>query len=146
MVKSRVVTAIFLMAFVLLPVHLSVAAGEEDDIVTMVENAATPAQHLAVAAKYRAKADVEKQEIETHRKMARTYRESKQIMFGVMMEEHCNKIIARREKVAAEYEALAIEHEAVAKHPPGMKMGGEKMEGMDMGGGSMKGMEMPKNQ
>ncbi len=33
-------------------------------------------------------------------------------------------------------EALAIEHEAVAKHPPGMKMGGEKM----------KGMEMPKHQ
>ena len=130
------------MALVLLPVHPSVAAGEEDDIVTMLENTATPAQHLAVAAKYRAKADAEKQEIEIHRKMARLYLGSK-VMYHYKMEEHCNEIIALREKLVAKYEALAIEHEAVAKHPPGMKMGDEKMKGMDMGGGGMEGMEMP---
>ena len=134
-----------MMALALLPVHPSVAAGEEDDIVTMLENAATPAQHLAIAAKYRAKAAAENQEIETHRKMAQAYLGSK-VMYHHNMAEHCNEIIASREKTAAKYEALAIEHEAVAKQPAGMKMGDEKMKGMDMGGGGMEGMEMPKHQ
>lgn len=80
----------------------------------MIENAATPAQHKALANYYHEKAADAKAEAESHRSMLRSY-SGVSVPMAKQRAEHCNKLSSLSDAQAAEYEKLAASHETQAK-------------------------------
>ena len=80
----------------------------------MIETAAAPAQHKALANYYRAKAADAKAEAESHRSMVKAY-SGVSMPMAKQRAEHCNKLSSLSDAQAAEYEKLAASHEAQAK-------------------------------
>jgi hypothetical protein len=93
------------------PAH---AAGDHGLEQVLIESASTPAQHLALAEHFRAKAAQAKREAEGHRSMAKSYVNTKAVA-GPQSAEHCTKAAESYDALAAQYEQLAAEHEAQAK-------------------------------
>jgi hypothetical protein len=87
------------------------AAGDDADTL-LVEWAATPAQHQALAAHYKVKAEEAKEEAARHRAMAKSYSSSKQANVKPMAD-HCNKLATLADGEAAEYEKMAAAHAAM---------------------------------
>ena len=87
-------------------------AGSLEEVV--VESAHTPADHLALAAYYRAQADEARAAAQRHQVMGRAYLRGKS--GGARpYQSHCRRISEQQEAIAQEYEALAKLHDEEAK-------------------------------
>lgn len=113
---KKIVAALFVLALVASGGIAS--AGEDGHSLEqlVVEMAETPAQHMALATHYRAKAEEARQERERHEQMGATYGGGKHVQ-RAHMKRHCQNISDRYAELAEEYDALAKLHEAEAKKP-----------------------------
>jgi hypothetical protein len=80
----------------------------------LVESAATPQQHAALAHYYEGKAAAARKEAESHRAMSKSYGGVKPPQIAEM-KSHCDKLAALADDEAKEYDAIASAHRALAK-------------------------------
>lgn len=81
-----------------------------------IESASTPAQHEALAADFRAKAEEQRAIAKRHRAMKGSYELNRHMATaGARMEKHCDRLIELAESEATEYDAMAAEHAKLAK-------------------------------
>jgi len=90
------------------------SAGDTALEALAVQMATTPEQHGAVAEYYHARAKEAREAAESHRSMAKRYAGGKYVQKKAM-NEHCAKLAASFDALAAQYEDLAAAHEAEAK-------------------------------
>jgi hypothetical protein len=83
----------------------------------VVDMADTPAEHAAVAAHFRHKAERARAAAKRHESMGRSYGGGK-LQSRVQMSEHCRRLAEQNAATAAEYEALAKLHDDLAKAAP----------------------------
>ena len=96
-----------------------VRAAADDSLATAVQNAKTPADHLAIADRYAAKAKEARAEAEMHREMAKNYRSaaSQKGNIGGLnagMVQHCTTLANTFEAEAKEYDAIAAAQRQLA--------------------------------
>jgi hypothetical protein len=96
-----------------------VGAAGDDALMTQVQNAKTPADHLAVADAYAARAKDARAEAQMHREMAKNYRSAanqKGNIGGLNagMVQHCNTLAKSFDAEAKEYDAIAQAHRQLA--------------------------------
>jgi hypothetical protein len=104
------------LAFALCAAPMAVSAGEDHDLEEMmVETAATPAQHEALAAHFRARAESARREAARHRAMGKAYAGGRMARSPSPPSTHCTKLANMFDEQATEYDALAAAHEAEAK-------------------------------
>jgi hypothetical protein len=109
--RSRLVVASLLGALALAgPALAEEEAASVEQVV--VERAQTPADHLALAAHYRAKAEEAREAARRHQAMGSAYLRGKS---GRPYQNHCRKLSEQQEASAREYDALAALHEAEAR-------------------------------
>lgn len=84
------------------------------DILQMVANAKTPADHAAIAEYFEREAAANEAEARFHRKLGQTYREFHN-SYKVNMVPHCDEAAQDYAKIAAEDSALAQEHRKLAQ-------------------------------
>lgn len=95
-----------------------VTAEDQPNIEEMVKNAKTPADHLALAARYDKLAADAQAQAASHRAMAETYRGSaspKGVVRSTAMVGHCTTLAKSFDAQAKEYKAMAEAHRQVAK-------------------------------
>jgi len=90
------------------------AAGEHGLEEVLIESAATPAQHQALAAHFHAKAAAAREEAERHRSMAKSYGGTK-LVVAEAQRKHCTDLAQSLDAQAKLYDELAAGHEAEAK-------------------------------
>jgi hypothetical protein len=110
---NTIVAVAALCALLALP-SLTIAAEAKatPSIEALAEQAAsTPAQHEALAAYYRGKADAARAEAERHKEMAVSFPSK-----GASgMQAHCQALTDAAQKSAAAYDAMAAIHDETAK-------------------------------
>jgi hypothetical protein len=102
------------VALALGPGLVSAAEGTTslEELVSKMAN--TPEEHEAVADYFRGKAQAARGEVETHKRMARSYGGGK-ASAADQMKAHCDRIADAQSALAKEYEELAKLHEAEAE-------------------------------
>jgi hypothetical protein len=111
MLSFRIAALVLILAFSGAPAF---AQGEHDLEQVLIESAATPAQHQALAQHFRAKAAAARAEAKDHRSMAESYGGTK-LVIAAAQRKHCNDLAASLEAQAKLYDELAAGHEAEAK-------------------------------
>ena len=114
--RSKFGVAVLLGALALAPSLTVAEEGAHSLEQLVVEMAHTPADHAALAAHYRAKAAAARAEAKRHESMGRVYTGGK-FMERARMQNHCKKIAADQNAIAAEYDELAKLHDGEAKKP-----------------------------
>jgi hypothetical protein len=102
-----------LLAIGLTALHRSPALAQNSDIVQMVANAKTAADHEAIAQYYDREAASAKANAALHRSQAETY-EKLRIKPPDMIH-HCREIAKDFDRIAREADDLAVAHRAMAK-------------------------------
>jgi hypothetical protein len=95
-----------------------VTAEDQPNIEEMVKNAKTPADHLALAARYDKLAADAQAQAASHRTMAETYKGSaspKGVVRSTAMVGHCMTLAKSFDAQAKEYKAMAEAHRQMAK-------------------------------
>lgn len=114
--RSKIAVAILLGTLAFSP-GLAAAAGDDHSLEQLVvELAHRPADHAALASHYRGKAAQARAEAALHDSMGRSYGGGK-LTERQRMQEHCKKLAAQHNAMAAEYDALAKLHEEQSKKP-----------------------------
>jgi len=115
MTRTSNVLAALATAAILIAAPLSARAGAGDDALVslLVDSANTPQEHQALAQYYREKAQESHALAERHRSMANHYGGGN-VATRKAGKEHCERLVALNEDLAAQYEGLAKLHEAEA--------------------------------
>ncbi len=109
---TRTSLALMLGALLLSP-GLAAAGDDARSLEQLViEMAHSPANHTALAAHYRAKAEEARADRRRHKSMRRIYTGGKQGTRAGGF--HCKRLAARFSSIAAEYDGLAMLHDAEA--------------------------------
>lgn len=107
-----ILTAAGLCALLVLPASAFAADKATPSIETLAEQAATtPAQHEALAAYYRGKADAARAEAKRHQEMAVNFPSKG----GTGMQAHCQALTEAAQKSATAYDAMAAIHDEQAR-------------------------------
>jgi hypothetical protein len=108
--------ASLIAALALAPVALRAEEPKslEELVVAMAD---TPAEHAAVAAHFRAKAQAARAAARRHHSMAQAYGAGK-LTTRMEMREHCDRLAKDNEAMAGEYDALAKLHDDLAHAAP----------------------------
>lgn len=93
----------------------ALAAGDHDLEEMAIESASTPAQHQALAAHFKARAEAARKEAARHRAMGKVYSGGRMARSPQPPGTHCTKLADMYDAQATEYDALAAAHEAEAK-------------------------------
>lgn len=119
--RTRFTVLLLLGAFALAP-GLAAAADPSQSVEQMIETAKTPADHKAIADRYREEAAQAKAQAQEHDKMARTYKPPQEMKMNwgtvqqrQQMADHCKRISQQSAANAEDFEALAKLHDDVAK-------------------------------
>jgi hypothetical protein len=80
----------------------------------VLQGASTPAEHEALRDYFRTKATRARAEAFRHARLARAYLGAGHARTAVEMREHCERIAAEQESLAAEYDKIARLHEREA--------------------------------
>lgn len=110
LVARKVKTVALIIAIAL----LQSCATQKPDILQMVADAKTPADHEAIAAYYQNQAAEAQLQATFHRELADTYRRYHNTYKNMMLT-HCEIMADDYEKIAAEDSALAQEHRRLAQ-------------------------------
>ena len=114
---ARWAAALLVLGAVSLPAKFA-SAAESTDILQMLQNAKTPADHEAIAKYYDEQAAAAKKQADLHRKMASTYTTGGTPMgkgAAVPLPQHCLAIAKAFDEQAAEYTAMAQAQRELAK-------------------------------
>jgi hypothetical protein len=91
------------------------------DLPKAVENAATAADHEAIAAYYEAEGKAAREKAALHRSMGAVYEKHRgpaskagATILNKTMPPHCNELVTSNEAAAKEYEAMAAAHRETA--------------------------------
>jgi hypothetical protein len=106
--------ALTLLAGFALPAMRAVA-GEEVDIVKLIQNPKTAADHEAIAAYYDGEAAASQAKAELHEKMSETYKKAGGPLAKTHLHEHCDSLVRIYQGAAKDYRALAEIHRQMAK-------------------------------
>jgi hypothetical protein len=115
MIKSRARVAFLSVGLLIAALSAQAHEGDTDSLEkVLVESAATPGQHEALAKYYHGKAASERKKAAEHKAMGAAYGGTK-MTIAQSEKEHCAKLVTLHESAAAEYDAMAAEHESLAK-------------------------------
>jgi hypothetical protein len=103
------------LTFALTTTAPALAAEDADLEEALVETASTPAQHEALAAHFKKRADAARREATRHRAMGKHYAGGRMARSPQPPSTHCTKLADMYDAQATEYDALAAAHEAEAK-------------------------------
>jgi len=104
-------TAIALLAG---PLAAIAAAADPSLEQVLIESAATPQQHAALATYYAEKAAAARKDAEYHRAMGKSYSGAKATQLA-MMKDHCEKLGALYDEQAKEFDLMASMQRDMAK-------------------------------
>jgi hypothetical protein len=113
-VTHRLIPLALALALVAAPFLAREARADGELEQVLVESAATPAQHAALARYYQDKGAAASKEAERHRAMGKSYGGAK-VAEVSRMREHCEKLAALYEDQAKQFDMLAKEHQSLAK-------------------------------
>ena len=117
--KTRMVVALAAMALVGMSVLVApLRAEDQPNIEETVRNAKSPADHLALAARYDKLAADAQSQAARHRTMAEAYKgpaDPKGIVRSTAMVGHCETVAKSFDTQAKEYKAMADAHREMAK-------------------------------
>ena len=88
-------------------------AAEEDEIMTLIETAKTPEDHIKIAEFYEAQAVKMQEKATKHSEMASAYKSRSKPMPGMVR--HCTDLAAESKAQADEYNKMAAEHRKMAQ-------------------------------
>jgi hypothetical protein len=111
----RVLRVLCVALSLAVPAAPAVAAGDHDLEEMAVESASTPAQHQALAAHFKGRAEAARKEAARHRAMGKAYSGGRMARSPQPPSTHCTKLADMFDAQATEYDALAAAHEAEAK-------------------------------
>lgn len=112
--KNTIATAILVGALALSPTFAFADDGDAAIEQLIAKSAHTPADHTALAAYYRGKAEKARAAAAKHDAMGASYGGGKMAQKDQMMA-HCKKLADENNAMAADYDALAKLHEQDAK-------------------------------
>jgi hypothetical protein len=85
----------------------------EEEIMTLIETAKTPQDHIKIAEFYEMQAAKAAQKANKHAAMASAYKDRSKPMPGMVT--HCNDLVKDYKAEAAEYSKMAAEHRKMAQ-------------------------------
>ena len=87
-------------------------AAEEEEIMTLIETAQTPEDHIKIAEFYEAQAVKMQEKAKKHSEMASAYKSRSKPWPGMV--EHCTELANESKEQADEYNKMAAEHRKMA--------------------------------
>ncbi len=91
---------------------IQVYAADEEEIMTLIETATTPEDHIKIAEFYEAQALKMEQKAKKHSDMASAYKSRSKPMPGMV--KHCTELATESKEQADEYNKMAAEHRKMA--------------------------------
>ncbi len=88
-------------------------AAEEEEIMTLIETAKTPEDHIKIAEFYEAQAVKMQEKATKHSEMASAYKSRSKPMPGMVR--HCTALATESKEQAEEYNKMAAEHRKMAQ-------------------------------
>ena len=88
-------------------------AAEEEEIMTLIETAKTPEDHIKIAEFYEAQAVKMQEKATKHSEMASAYKSRSKPMLGMV--KHCTALATESKEQAEEYNKMAAEHRKMAQ-------------------------------